>query len=43
MHDDDDDNDGAAQHGDHTPNNRLTERHAALVYCVLLWYWTSML
>ena len=19
-------------------NNRLTERHAALVYCVLLWY-----
>ena len=21
----------------------LTERHAALVYCVLLWYWTSML
>ena len=24
-------------------NNRLTERHAALVYCVLLWYWTSML
>ena len=25
------------------PNNRLTERHAALVYCLLLWYWTSML
>ena len=24
-------------------NNRLTGRQAALVYCVLLWYWTSML
>ena len=24
-------------------HNRLTERHAALVYCVLLWYWISML
>ena len=34
---------GVAQHGGQTPNNRLTERHAALVYCVLLWYWTSML
>ena len=22
----------------HTPNNRLTERHATLVYCVFLWY-----
>ena len=39
MHNDD----GVAQHGGHTPNNRSTERHAALVYCVLLWYWTSML
>ena len=32
----DDDDDGVAQHGGHTPNNRLTDRHAALVYCVLL-------
>ena len=30
------DDDGVAQHGGHTPNNMLTERHAALVYCVLL-------
>ena len=41
--DDDDDDGGVAQDRCHTPNNRLTERHAALVYCVLLWYWTSML
>ena len=33
---DGDDDDGIAQHGGHTPNNGLTERHAALVYCVLL-------
>ena len=27
------DDGGVAQDGCHTPNNRLTERHAALVYC----------
>ena len=31
-----DDDGGVAQDGCHTPNNRLTERHAALVYCALL-------
>ena len=39
MHDDggndDDDNGGVAQDGCHTPNNRLTERYAALVYYLL--------
>ena len=46
MHDGggEDDDGGVAQlDGCHTPNNRLTERHAVLVYCLLLWYWTSML
>ena len=37
------DDDGVAQRGGHTANNRLTKRHAAVVYCVLLWYWTFML
>ena len=43
THDGGDDDGGVAQHGGHTPNNRLTERHAALVYWVLLWYWISIL
>ena len=44
THDDDDDGDdgGVAQHGGHTPIIGW-QRHAALVYHVLLWYWTSML
>ena len=38
----DDDDAGVAQHGGHTPNNRLTETYS-LGYPVLLWYWTSTL
>ena len=40
--DDDDDGGGVAQHGGHTPIIDW-QRHAALVYRVLLWYRTSML
>ena len=49
----DDDDGGVAQHGGHTPNNRLTETYSlSLVYCdvqepcdvyFLSRYWTSML
>ena len=43
THDDDDgDGGGVAQHGGHTPIIDW-QRHAALVYCVRLWYRTSML
>ena len=38
-----DNDDGIAQDGSHTPANRLTSRYVALVYSILLWYWTSML
>ena len=36
MHDDDDDDDGVAQHGGHTPNNRLTETYSLGFSCTSL-------
>ena len=37
------DDGGVAQLGSHTPASRYWERHVALIFTVILWFWTSTL